>query len=551
MKIKTKLLLFPAITALAVLSLFIVWMANNQLFLRAIKQDYAVSVERMQHASTLLHLFGSINSETQAMIIQTMMGADAAVQQASLATIARSFDASVAAVNTLAASSSDGEFSGYAKVLQSYRQEVNAVTELALQGDSYSASEKYAPMRAQDSAITAQINASLKKVSQTMDAQRDGILNKTRWFNIVGTMVALLLVVLSAFAAQLIGRSIIHPIEKILAFVNKLGEGQLTLRMRCTTNDELGSMAGVVDNFVDGLQQIFIKLRHDSSSLLASSEQLADGADAILHNAGAMSQSSRSAAGESQTASSAMQTISGATTTMSQSVNSVAAAIEQMSASLSEVANQCTKESAIATQAHNQVQQSRTNIANLTRSSVSIGNIIDVINRIADQTNLLALNATIEAASAGEAGKGFAVVAHEVKELAKQTAQSTAEVELQIKEMREHTNAAVAGIDGVVAVIEEINEISRSIVSAVNQQSATITEISRSVHHINTSARDVAGGVGASADGLRAASDSIASVSTAAAQIDTQIGIIQTHIASLATMAGGLDKIVKEFRVEG
>ncbi len=111
----------------------------------------------------------------------------------------------------------------------------------------------------------------------------------------------------------------------------------------------------------------------------------------------------------------------------------------------------------------------------------SIGKVVEVINDIADQTNLLALNATIEVASAGEAGKRFAVVANEVKELAKQTAQATQEIQKQVEDMQTNTESAIKAIDSVSKVIEEVNEISQTIVSAVEEQSATVNEISRNV----------------------------------------------------------------------
>lgn len=119
-------------------------------------------------------------------------------------------------------------------------------------------------------------------------------------------------------------------------------------------------------------------------------------------------------------------------------------------------------------------------IARLGSSGQEIGKVIRVITSIAQQTNLLALNATIEAARAGEAGKGFAVVANEVKELAKGTARATEEINLSITAIQADTQAAVLAIGEVGQIINQVNDISGAIASAVEEQTATTHEISRS-----------------------------------------------------------------------
>lgn len=82
-------------------------------------------------------------------------------------------------------------------------------------------------------------------------------------------------------------------------------------------------------------------------------------------------------------------------------------------------------------------------VIRLSEQSQSIGGIIASVKDMSDQSNLLAVNAAIEAAKAGEHGKGFAVVAQEIKNLAGQSKQATAEVRNILNDVQKATSAAV------------------------------------------------------------------------------------------------------------
>ncbi len=84
-------------------------------------------------------------------------------------------------------------------------------------------------------------------------------------------------------------------------------------------------------------------------------------------------------------------------------------------------------------------------IVRLSEQSQAIGEIIATVNDLAEQSNLLAVNAAIEAAQAGEQGKGFAVVAQEVRSLAEQSKQATAQVRGILSDIQKATSAAVHG----------------------------------------------------------------------------------------------------------
>jgi uncharacterized protein YoxC len=177
---------------------------------------------------------------------------------------------------------------------------------------------------------------------------------------------------------------------------------------------------------------------------------------------------------------------------VSATVTSVAAALEEMSASISEIARGAADATGMAGQAVTTSDEAGVAVARLGESSAAIGQIVAVISSIAGQTNLLALNATIEAARAGDAGKGFAVVATEVKQLAKQTATATEDIVAKIAAIHEDIAPTVETIKRVSEVIRNIADLQAQIAAAVEEQTATTREISRSVTEAATQAERLA-----------------------------------------------------------
>ncbi len=262
----------------------------------------------------------------------------------------------------------------------------------------------------------------------------------------VGAVAILIIIIMILFVVK----RVIAPLAHISDNITAMSEGDFTIAVDSSSNDEIGVMGSKVTEFVASMRKML-------SSISEESEKLKDESD----NSDRVSKTMYEA---SQSQSEAMKQLNETVDQLATAVNDIAANATTLAQVVADTRDNSDKAHESMKETVGISQKGRDDMEKLSiamdgisdaneklvesinkvgSASEEITNIVGMISEIAEETNLLSLNASIEAARAGEAGKGFAVVATQIAKLAQTSAESANNISNLIDEVRKLIGDAV------------------------------------------------------------------------------------------------------------
>ena len=326
-------------------------------------------------------------------------------------------------------------------------------------------------------------------------------------------IVLVIVLVASFIVYKMITRLAIKPIENIMDGIEKLEEGDLTVKVEETSKDEMGMLASSVNSTVRKIRELVLSIKDLSNNLLDNNREIQGHSKVITSSTSEISGAvGEIASGSSIQAASTSDTLE-LTNILDDKIKLGNKELNHVIDSTMDMRRRNDKGREYITGLNDKLTESTKNsnivyenISELLSMSNTIGNIVDTIKAISDQTNLLALNASIEAARAGEHGRGFSVVANQVSVLAEQSDRSSTEIQKiindiinlidittkSVEESKVSVDDAKISADDANIALKELGDSIEAVVKSIDILHDNMKEISDSKDKVLTSIEDIA-----------------------------------------------------------
>ena len=412
--------------------------------------------------------------------------------------------------NLIESAKTDSELASTAAFLsRSFEIDETEVGYYTYKGTSYIAS--FATVKTTD--WTVVIRAPVNEFMGTVNTLRTSMIGSS----VIILVIALLIV-------YIVARTVVKPIKTVVSALRDIahGEGDLTVRLPATGNDEITDMS---EYFNETIAKIGTSIKQVGINSNIMEEIGAELASNMTETASAVNEISANIDGVKQQA-----------MTQAASVTETAATIEEIVRTIKQLNNSIEMQAASVAQSSSSVEEMVANIASIGQTLGKTDDVIkslttatgdgkatlvtsntvtqkiaeesgslmeasSVIQHIASQTNLLAMNAAIEAAHAGEAGKGFAVVADEIRKLAEESSMQgktiTATLKTlsgEIETLSDSSKTVEEKFNAIFTLAEQVKDMSNRLTEAMHEQENGSKEVLIAIKSINTVTTEVQAG---------------------------------------------------------
>ena len=349
---------------------------------------------------------------------------------------------------------------------------------------------------------------------------------------VLGIIVAAVVLSLVAIIGAVILRGVLQALAAVTNRMQSMAEADadLTVRLNIQSKDEVGILAGYIDQFVDKIASVLGGVKNATDSLGGTAVEMyatSKQQETTIHHFGA------------------------STTEIAAAVRQITVTGNELVSTMSEVEGVAKNSAGLAATSRSGLVEMKSVMQHLADQSAAISEKLQEINsktkditgvvvtitKVADQTNLLSVNAALEAEKAGEHGRGFLVVAREIRRLADQTASATLDIEHTVKHMQSAVSTGVMEMDkfasqvtNSVNQVETVGQTLTMIIESVEVMKNQFGSVSQGMNSQNLGAKQIGEAMNNLSDNVKVTIQSLGEFTKAADQMRNSVSALNNEV---------------------